>query len=44
VTVRPGQTGQYEVLVDGRAVIGKRQGVFPTHAEVVEAVRRAVSG
>ncbi len=42
VTIRPGRTGQYDVLVDGRAVIGKADGVFPTPAEVVEAVRKAV--
>jgi hypothetical protein len=43
VTVRPGRTAQYDVLVDGHVVIGKTQGTFPTPAEVVEAVRKAVS-
>ncbi len=37
----PGAGGIFEVAVDGQVVSAKARGVFPTEAEIVEAVARA---
>jgi len=40
--LRPGPSGSYEVAVDGKVVIRKESLAFPTDAEVVEAVDKAL--
>ncbi len=42
--IKPGNTGQYDVFVDGRKVIGKTWSGFPSDAAVVAAVRKAAGG
>jgi hypothetical protein len=39
-----GSPGEFTVWVDENVVAGKRQGIFPTPAEAVAAVRSALGG
>lgn len=38
VQVLEGGVGQFDVIVDGARILGKKNGVFPTDEEILEAL------